>query len=146
MSIADLPSGNQRSTLTTVLPLSNARGQHVRNLLDRRARAMNAFMDTVIDDIYQAAFDAASFKTMFQRICAMLDAPQGCIMVLGAGSAISYIHNINPDSQQNYNTAYLGEDPWYQQATYSRALAISCVKSLQPIILLEHSGNRSTTT
>ena len=77
---------------------------------------MNDLIDPVIDDIYQACFDAGSFQKMFEQICGLLDAPQGCVMILGKGSSISYIHNINPESQRAYNTAYIGEDPWYRQA------------------------------
>lgn len=102
---------------------------------------MDEHLDPVIDDIYQAAFDTDSFRAMFQRVCGLLDAPQGCIMVLGKGSAISYIFNINPDSQQNYNTAYVGADPWYNQAVARRLQRVVVTgQELLPTREFRHSG------
>lgn len=98
-------------------------------------------LDSVVEEIYQAAFDSGSFQSMFQQICAVLDAPQGCVMVVGSGSRISYIHNINPDSQKNYNTAYVGQDPWYQRAV-ARGLQHVVVtgQELLPTREFSHTG------
>lgn len=83
-------------------------------------------LDTVIDEIYQAAFDAAHFRTMFERICNLVNASQGCIIMLGRGSVLAYNFNVNPEAVEAYNTAYFGRDPWYWE-TVRRQLQLVVV-------------------
>ena len=77
---------------------------------------MQTLIDSVVEDIYEAAADAAHFPKMFESVCKAVGASRGIFMLLGANSEIFHTYNHDPELMQMYNTVYLGVDPLYKAA------------------------------